>query len=442
VQFFFLDRAPHLYEKLPKNDHFYYQRVIGTSNNKDMKNLHLHLTTHQRPTFSSRWIFISVSSKLIIAVLFVFAHFEEFWAWMLLSISTVLFLVLLRESVMYGPCSFQWINVLRNIGLISALWGNLCGFLAQAFYEHPHLTYEFTPTAVFIAGLGVILGGAPFCVYVSKRLFTCSPIRLHPHKLQVIHSYFKLVALGRIESFKYGPDGSRCKTPRTDLDRLLRNNKFEQLATREQDSASKKLMLNHELWVAWIKKNAQLVKITHCELSMQDKINVCSKKSLAHCIPVSDESADLYSIRKIKEWMNEADMVVDPGRDIELGLHVPYDEYFSFADGAPIFTGDPGGRVFSEKSLQRINVAPDPAPRHVSMRSRGESEATQTSDHSLPSFSLQPVIMSNGRRLERSWGSSHSFQQPCRPEQGERRPNRICSMPETLSQSSYSEASS
>lgn len=86
-------------------------------------------------------------------------------------------------------------------------------------------------------------------------------------------------------------------------------------------------------------QNAQLVKITHIELSMQDKINVCSKKSLAQCMPVTDDCAELYSIRKIQDWLDQAETVVDPEEDVELGLRVPSDEYLSFADGAPVFTG-------------------------------------------------------------------------------------------------------
>lgn len=124
-----------------QNDHFYYQRLIGMSNNQDLQDLSLYVSSHQRPTFSSRWIFFSGISKLIIAVLFVFAHFEDFWAWALLGVSTVLFLALLYESIKYGPCTFQWINVLQNIGLISALWGNLCGFLAQG-QSPAHVKYN------------------------------------------------------------------------------------------------------------------------------------------------------------------------------------------------------------------------------------------------------------------------------------------------------------
>jgi len=77
---------------------------------------------------------MSGTSKLIIAVLFVFAHYDEIWACLLLAISSFLFTILLVESVRFGPSTFQWINVFRNITLISALWGNLCGVLAQSEY--------------------------------------------------------------------------------------------------------------------------------------------------------------------------------------------------------------------------------------------------------------------------------------------------------------------
>ena len=152
VRFFSQDRYPYFVERLPKvrnpsvyrrhllthlhcgalqNDDFYFQRMLWALDNQDLRRLHLYVASHQRPTFASRWTLLSSTSKLIIAVLFVFAHFEEFWAWMLLSVSSLLFVMLLYESFKYGPCSFQWINVFRNIGMISALWGNLCGILAQ-----------------------------------------------------------------------------------------------------------------------------------------------------------------------------------------------------------------------------------------------------------------------------------------------------------------------
>lgn len=56
-------------------------------------------------------------------------------------------------------------------------------------------------------------------------------------------------------------------------------------------------------------------------------------------MPVSEDCSELQIIQKIKDWMREAEMVIDPRRDIELGLRVPDDEYLSFDDGAPIFTG-------------------------------------------------------------------------------------------------------
>jgi len=71
---------------------------------------------------------------------------------------------------------------------------------------------------------------------------------------------------------------------------------------------------------------------------MQDEIRVYSKKRLECEGPVSDNHAHLQTAQKIKEWLKDAEMHVDPDRDVELGLHVPYDEYLTFSDGAPKFT--------------------------------------------------------------------------------------------------------
>lgn len=72
---------------------------------------------------------------------------------------------------------------------------------------------------------------------------------------------------------------------------------------------------------------------------MQEKMNVWSNKSLARCMTVCEDCPDLQTIQKIKHWMQDAEMIVDPAKDIELGLRVPDDEYLSFEDGVPIFIG-------------------------------------------------------------------------------------------------------
>lgn len=113
------------------------------------------------------------------------------------------------------------------------------------------MTYDFTPTVVFVAGLGVILGSSPFCILISQRLFTCSPVRLHPLKLQVIHAYFKFVAMGRIASIQ---KTVRWTGARTDLEAALTHQKFDGMLTEEIKLLTKKLLIHHELWVTWIKK--------------------------------------------------------------------------------------------------------------------------------------------------------------------------------------------
>jgi len=116
-----------------------------------------------------------------------------------------------------------------------------------AFHSHTSL-YEYTPTIVYLVGLFIILGSAPICIMASQRLFTCSPVRLHPLKLRVIQSYFKLVAFGRINWIGGHGMGS------TDVDALLQDQQFRKVFKDEVKALTTKLRLNHELWAAWIKK--------------------------------------------------------------------------------------------------------------------------------------------------------------------------------------------
>ena len=190
---------------------------------------------------------------------------------------------------------------------------------------------------------------------------------------------------------------------------------------------------------------------------MQDKINVCSKKSLAQCVAITEDCAELQTLQKIKKWMREAEMVIDPEMDVELGLRVPDDEYLSFADGVPIFTGTPphtchhvisvllcrplgdeGPRVFSEESLRKINIAVNNETKSdASIRShRNHPDRFGSGDHSsIGSVSLCPPSSLTGERQRKSWASTPSVQQPFHQESSER-PNQIGSVREIISSES------
>lgn len=42
---------------------------------------------------------------------------------------------------------------------------------------------------------------------------------------------------------------------------------------------------------------------------------------------------------KVERWMATACLIIDPSEDVELGLNVPLDMYFSAVDGVPKYTG-------------------------------------------------------------------------------------------------------
>ena len=58
--------------------------------------------------------------------------------------------------------------------------------------------------------------------------------------------------------------------------------------------------------------------------------------------------------RKVKLWMESADLIVDPERDIELGLNVPLDAYFTFDDGLPKYTG--GDATLCKNTLESVSL--------------------------------------------------------------------------------------
>lgn len=117
-----------------QDDHHYFKLQARHSKERDLRKLRMQFFGHQRPVFASRWTLLSGAFKLVLAVLYIFAHFNVAWAWTLLAFSTTGFLTLLFQNVKHGPCSFHWVNICRNLGLITALWGNGCAFLAQGEY--------------------------------------------------------------------------------------------------------------------------------------------------------------------------------------------------------------------------------------------------------------------------------------------------------------------
>lgn len=42
---------------------------------------------------------------------------------------------------------------------------------------------------------------------------------------------------------------------------------------------------------------------------------------------------------KVERWMTTACLIIDPSEDVELGLNVPLDMYFSVVDGVPKYAG-------------------------------------------------------------------------------------------------------
>lgn len=139
------------------------------------------MVNHQRPAFASRWIFFSSFSKLIMAALFVLAHFEDFWGWVLLSVSTLLIIGLIHQSVKHGPCNFQWINVFRNIALIAVLWGNLCGFFAQG-------KHSFTLVCKKCVFLSAPFLSRSYLLFYTDG-YVCSRIGRHSGELSVLCFY-------------------------------------------------------------------------------------------------------------------------------------------------------------------------------------------------------------------------------------------------------------
>ena len=137
-----------------------------------------------------------------------------------------------------------------------------------------------------MVGLAVILGSAPFCIAVSRRLFIWSPFRLHHLKLPVVNFYYKLVALGRIRAIK---DSLNCEGVvfRTDLNTMLQSIRFEQRLGTEQTSSARNLMINHELWVAWVKK----VSNTRDDSAMLTSHGACFCRIPSFFVPVMSSLA-------------------------------------------------------------------------------------------------------------------------------------------------------
>eukprot|EP00210_Caulerpa_lentillifera_P000159 g154.t1 len=442
LRFFAFENAFNTLKSTSLDDHHYFKIQRNHSREKELKNLRIQFFGQQRPVFASKWTLLSGAFKLVLSVLYSLAHFHTSWAWTLLAFSTTGFLILLFLNIKQGLCTFHWVNICRSLGLITALWGNSCAFFAQGLNSNPELTYSYTPTIVYLSGLMVIIISAPFCCLLSLRLFKCCPVRIHPLKLQVIHAYYKFVALGRINSIKDVASMDQSTTLGANFKNLLRNLKFHRLLNKEHNSSSQKLLINHELWVTWIHKNSPIFKKKHVELSMQDEIRAYSKKLLKCEALVPEDHEHLQTAQKIRDWMKHAEMIIDPDKDIELGLHVPYDEYLTFSDGVPKFTSDPGQRIFPERSLRRIKVRG--IEDKISEKGSLQLEDTQDGEaangaQKSPRVLHSSLVLSSsaGTAKELKSRGSHPFiRAPCQDPM--EKPNKVGSLADAVSVSSSS----
>lgn len=83
-----------------------------------------------RPMHTSAWSCLSGSLKLALAFLYVFAGEHKSWQWPMLGLTGVTYSSLFIYNIQELPCSFNWVNISRTMGLLAGIGSTACGCLA------------------------------------------------------------------------------------------------------------------------------------------------------------------------------------------------------------------------------------------------------------------------------------------------------------------------
>jgi len=257
------------------------------------------------------------------------------------------------------------------MSLVAGLWAVVCGFASAGLDDINSSSIELA----FIAGILVIAVALPGLLLYGFRSVQADLQTSEPLRCRLLHSYEKMVVLFRLLSMRMTPDGVVVEGGTSIGLYMIKGLDVVRPTGSLFQVSVKRLKADAEEWSAWTKQDAGLGVACCCPCCVWLPLAIAEDNSVSDTVKALSKShwgaqnipggCDLLgaATRKVKLWMESADLIVDPERDIELGLNVPLDAYFTFDDGLPKYTGDcPQNLSLLSTSLSSAQIAADASP--------------------------------------------------------------------------------
>lgn len=332
-----------------------------------LSEINLQVFDFQRPMFSSVWTALSGTLKFAVIVIYVFLGHKSECKWALLSGCAFCYSLLLFLNVQMAPCTYHWINCSRTIALAAGLWATSCGFVTAGIVSDGNIKATYIPNIVFLCGillLVAVIPGLMLRVYhtLLSKLDAGDVLRRN-----VLHLYDQVVALFLLMAMRMSSDGvilPACYGEKIGIPLGKGIDVLRPTGILFRETVNRLKDVEHE-WVAWNKKNARIGIEAFCtcciwlladsgeetdggDIAKEDDFQqpgfsyLPPLRALPRPTCISGGRNDLMSAsaKKVNRWMESADLIVDPSKDVELGLCVPFDAYLTINDGMPKHTGD------------------------------------------------------------------------------------------------------
>lgn len=337
----------------PKDDYMIFVSQASLYDPTILSDTGLQVFDVDRPLFSSTWSTVSGMLKFLVAASLVFCGRKDGYEWALLSVGTLCYILLLVMNIFMSPCTYHWINCSRNLSLVAGLWAIACGFAAAGLEieESPFLA------TVFVIGVLLIIFATPGILFYGRRSIQSDLQTSEVLRHSLLHSYQKTVVLFRLLSMRMSLDGGVEGSNSVGIYMVKGLDVVRPTGSLFQGSV-KRLKVDADQWASWSKQGSGVGVVSCCPCCTCPTTTNLEDNSLSDTAKIPDRGGresrpggrhcDIRGnvAKKVRLWMESADLIVDPDRDVELGLSVPLDAYFSTEDGIPKYTGD-GPHSFS-----------------------------------------------------------------------------------------------
>ncbi|CAD7701316.1 unnamed protein product [Ostreobium quekettii] len=380
----------------------------------NLAEVELQVFDFDRPMFSSTWSAFSGSLKFALAACFIVFGHRDGYQWVLLGVAAVCYTVMLTMNVFMAPCTVHWINCARNVSLAAGLWATLCGFAVAGTGPRSWVLALFTVGLLIIAV--AVLPAMLVFGFRSVQAYQGASVVLREN---LLNSYQRMVALFRLLLLRVAPDGAMVDGNESiGVYRIKGLEIVKPTGTLFQGSV-KKFKTDVDGWADWAEQGALVCPAACCPclawvpLSLPEERTMCElpndRSEELRQVDPSPHSLIGTSMCKVERWMESADLIVDPERDVELGLSVPLDAYFTTGDGVPKTADDEPHSLslFYSTTMSDIRAADRDRTCSSCVLPKSTSRLKQLSHNTTPSDdegpSQRPLDVCVVQTLERAY---------------------------------------